>query len=149
MERRNQLQKSGSKRKLGCQEKPLGYKVDRNVFVHKLSCKIMLPWDCFEDICQRSFKKSAKGGSFTLASLEESYQPFTRFVLKGLKVTVTWPESPSSWDQHQFISTGRNKTQTNNIAILLVWELFKLQLNPAISNRQGKRKIVWNIGSSK
>ena len=39
------------------------------------------------DICRNSFKKSANGGSFTSASLEESYQPFTRFVLKGVKVT--------------------------------------------------------------
>ena len=86
MERRNQLRKCGSKRKLSCQ-------VVRNFFMHKLSCMIMLletalkVW--FMDICRHSFKKSTKGGSFTSASLEESYQPFTRFVLKGVKVTAT------------------------------------------------------------
>ena len=54
---------AGSKRKPSCQVRPLGYKVDWNVFMHKLSCKIMLPRDCFEglfmDICRHSFKKSA------------------------------------------------------------------------------------------
>ena len=33
MERRNQLRKSGSKRKLSCQVRPLAFKIDRNAFV--------------------------------------------------------------------------------------------------------------------
>ena len=97
------------------------------------------------DTFRHSFKTRAKDGSFTSASLEESYQPFISFVLQGLKFTANWPESLSPWNQHPFISTARNKTQTNNIAFLLVRELFKLhaRLQKSFKCSLNKNEIVF------